>query len=204
MLRSMLALTASAILLASAGGASSAILIYDATLSGANEIPPTGSPATGSAQITIDDVANTMLVTETFSGLIGGPAGAAHIHCCIPVGMSTGIAVGFPGFPAATSGAYTNTFDLTNAAIYTAGFLAASGGTAAGAENALLTGLAAGQAYANIHDAAFVGGEIRGQFAPPATTSTAPEPAAWALALIGLGLTGAALRRQPQRRPASA
>jgi hypothetical protein len=119
--------------------------------------------------------------------------------------MNTGIAVGFPGFPAATSGAYTNTFDLTNASIYTAGFLAASGGTAAGAEDALLTGLAAGQAYANIHNAEFGGGEIRGQFAaPPAKTSTAPEPAAWALMLLGLGLTGATLRRRQGRSPARA
>jgi len=38
------------------------------------------------------------------------------------------------------------------------------GGTAAGAEAALVGGLAAGQAYFNIHTSPFPGGEIRGQF----------------------------------------
>jgi hypothetical protein len=191
MLRTLIASLAGAALLSAAGAASSATLIYSANMAGSNEVPPTGSPATGFTLVTIDDVANSMNVQVTFSGLIGGPAGAAHIHCCIPIGQTTGIAVGFPGFPAATSGTYDNTFDLTNAAIYTSTFLAASGGTAAGAEAALLAGLAANQAYSNIHDAQFGGGEIRGFL-----RAGIPEPTSWALMITGFGLAGAALRRR--------
>jgi len=189
MFRSLIAAVAGATLLAAAGAAQSATLIYSASLAGFNEVPPTGSPATGTTVVAVDDIANTLTVHVTFTGLIGGAASAAHIHCCTPVGTSTGVAVGYTGFPAATSGTYDNTFDLTSSSIYTSTFLAAHGGTAAGAEAALLTGLANDQAYSNIHDAVFPGGEIRGFLA-------IPEPGSWALMIIGAGLAGAALRRR--------
>lgn len=162
MLRSLIASLAGVALLTAASAAQSATLIYSTTMLGSNEVPPTGSPATGFTLVTIDDVANSMNVQVTFSGLTGGPAAAAHIHCCTPIGTNTGVAVGFTGFPAATSGTYNNTFDLTNASIYTSAFLMASGNTAAGAEAALLAGLASNRAYSNIHNATFGGGEIRG------------------------------------------
>jgi len=191
MFRSLIAAVAGAALLAGASAAQSATLIYTTSLSGSSEVPPTGSPATGTTLVTINDVTNTMFVQETFSGLIGGSASAAHIHCCTPVGTNTGVAVPFTGFPAATSGTYNNAFDLTSSAIYSSAFLAASGGTAAGAEAALLTGLANNQAYSNIHDATFPGGEIRGFL-----SLAVPEPGSWALMIIGSALAGAALRRR--------
>jgi hypothetical protein len=191
MLRSLIASLAGAALLSTAGAAQSAILIYSANMVGFNEVPPTGSPATGFSLVTINTVANSMNVQESFSGLIGGPAAAAHIHCCTPAGSNTNVAVGFTGFPAATSGTYNNTFDLTDAAIYTSAFLTASGGTAAGAEAALLAGLATGQAYTNIHNTTFPGGEIRGLL-----RAGIPEPGSWALMITGLGLAGASLRRR--------
>ena len=52
---------------------------------------------------------------------MGGAASVAHIHCCVPVGSNTGVAVGFTGFPAATSGAYFHVFDLTAEAALIAG-----------------------------------------------------------------------------------
>ena len=65
-----------------------------------------------------------------------------------------------------TSGTYDHTFDLlpvTPTDTYNAAFVAANGGTVAGAEAALIAGLEAGKAYLNIHSLPdFPGGEIRG------------------------------------------
>jgi len=144
--------------------AAAPIALGSATLTGADEVPPTGSPATGFVTVALDG--NLLEVDLSFSGLIGGPAAAAHIHCCTPPGTNTGVAVPFTGFPAATSGTYMNAFDLTDSSVYTATFLNAHGGTAAGAEAALLSGIVGGLAYANIHDAEFPGGEIRGFITP--------------------------------------
>jgi hypothetical protein len=99
--------------------------------------------------------------------------------------------VGFPNFPVTTSGAFSQLFNLLDSSIYTAGFLNNfGGGTAAGAEAALLGGFAAGTAYSNIHNAVFPGGEIRGQL------QAIPEPGAWALMILGFGAVGATLRRR--------
>ena len=153
--------------------------IFTGTLSGTGEVPPTVSTATGFITVT---VAGSLLnVTESFTGLVGGPAEAAHIHCCAPAGVNAPVAVPFPGFPAATSGTYSNTFDLTLNSTYTSTFLTASGGTAADAQSVLLTALFAGDAYVNIHDAVYPGGEIRGQL-----MQRTPEPGTISLLLSGL------------------
>src|SRR5690349_12746544 len=101
-----------------AGTAASAnVITYTASL-GNFENPPTGSPGTGFASVTVDSVANTMLVNVTFSGLTSGDT-AAHIHCCVPIGGNTGVATTTPtftGFPSGvTSGTYNHLFDLTQA-----------------------------------------------------------------------------------------
>jgi hypothetical protein len=173
------------VLLASSAQAAT---IFTATLNGATEVPPTGSTATGNGTVTL--TGDSLSVFETFSGLIGGPAAAAHIHCCASPGTNAQVAIPFPGFPVATSGTYSNTFDLTNAATYTASFLTSSGGTAAGAEASLISALNAGHAYLNIHDAQFPGGEIEG-FATAAT----PEPGSMLLLGFGLAAIGFSRRR---------
>jgi hypothetical protein len=119
---------------------------------------------------------------------------AAHIHCCIAPGSNVGVAVGFPSFPATPSGTYQHTFDLTDPTIYTLGFLNNfGGGTAAGAEAALIAGLVAHLAYVNIHNVQFPGGEIRSQVALVA------EPMSLALFAVALGAAGYARRRQLPR-----
>jgi hypothetical protein len=69
--------------------AQAAVFTFNEPLSGANENPPTNSPGTGTAIVTLDTLAQTLFVDVTFSGLtVGPPPGgttAAHIHCCITV-----------------------------------------------------------------------------------------------------------------------
>jgi hypothetical protein len=192
MLRSLIASLAGATLLSVAGAAQSAILIYAAGMNGATEVPPNLSTASGFTRVTVDDTANTLQVDLTYTGLTGGPAAAAHIHCCAAPGTNVTVAVGFPGFPSTTSGSYNHLFDLLDPSIYTLTFLDSfGGGTAAGAEAALLKGFVDGMAYSNIHNSVFPGGEIRGQLA-----AVVPEPTAWTLMILGFGLAGATLRRR--------
>ncbi len=185
-------LIAGAAVAALAFGGSAQAAVYLANLNGANQNPAIVTPATGRAIFTFDAVTNMMTVDVTFSGL-SSPATAAHIHCCLAPPGNTGVATtvpSYPGFPTATSGTYDQTFDMLNLTSYNPAFVTANGGTAATAEAALLAGIAAGDAYFNIHDANNPGGEIRGFLIP------IPEPGTWALMITGLGLVGATLRRR--------
>lgn len=167
-----------------------AATIYTTILSGANEVPPVASPGTGNAIVTLNG--DILTVDETFSGLTIA-ASAAHIHCCVPVGVNAVVAVPFVSFPSAVSGTYSRSFDLTMASTYNAPFLTANGGTAASAEAALIAGLNSGLAYANIHNSNFPGGEIRGQL------QLVPEPATAGLLLFGLTVVAVARKRRPER-----
>jgi len=137
-----------------------------------NTIASRGEPTEwecGDGAITVTvSTDNTMLtVDETFFGLTA-PASGAHIHCCAGPGVNAPAVVNFIGAGFLTGG------------ISLSGFLA---------------GLFSGTAYANIHDANFPGGEIRGQLEATAT----PEPGAWGLmglAMAGLGVFRARLRRR--------
>lgn len=159
-------------------------------MTGSRENPTNSSTATGSATISYDDVSLILSVFVQFNGLTGGNASAAHIHCCNNgPGTNAGVAVDFGStFPAATSGTYSNTFNLGLDASFNTTFRNNNGGTAATARSALLTGLAAGRAYVNIHNATFPGGEIRGDV-------LTPEPASFVLMGAGLLAIGILRRR---------
>lgn len=184
-------LLASGLLAFAAALPASALTVYQATLTGPAENPPNASTATGLFTVTVDEVAMTLTVDTSFAGLIGGPAAAAHIHCCVAPPANVGVAVGMPAFPAVTSGSYSHVFDGTDSSIYGASFLANfGGGTAAGAFAALVGGMNAGTAYFNIHNATFPGGEIRGFM------HAIPEPETYALMLLGLAVVGLAAKRR--------
>jgi len=138
---------------------------YTLTLSGANENPAVASAGNGQATITIDAAAHTLRVQVTFSQLNSNTT-ASHIHCCVAPPGNAGVATttpSFVGFPlGVTAGSMDQTYDMTQASTWNASFVTANGGTTAGAEAALIAGMAAGQAYLNIHSSVVSGGEIRG------------------------------------------
>src|SRR5579859_7609783 len=74
-------------------------IAYGASLKETNEVPPNASPGTGTAIFTLNG--NLLTIDELFTGLTG-PATAAHIHCCAPLGVNAAVAVPFTPFPNAT------------------------------------------------------------------------------------------------------
>jgi hypothetical protein len=166
------------------------IIQYTANLSGPNEDPPNASPGIGIAMVTVDDVANTMHIQVTFSGLLGNTT-AAHIHCCTanPLTGTAGVATttpNFVGFPlGVTSGIYDNILDMTLNSSYNPSFVMAHGGTIAGAEAFLFNGMSLNESYFNIHTTVVGSGEIRGFLT---RVSAVPEPTT--LALLSFGLVG--------------
>jgi hypothetical protein len=127
---------------------------FTASLDGTQEVPPNASTATGTATVTLNSVETMITVNVTFTGLIGGTASSAHIHGPAAPGTNAPVVIALTGFPAATSGTYSQSFAITSAQV---------------------SNLRAGLFYVDIHDATFPGGEIRGQLTevvPPTTTTT--------------------------------
>src|SRR5262249_33548761 len=155
----LLALAAGVILPAPAAHAD--LMTFVGNLSGANEVPSVDSPGTGLATITLDPTAQTIEINASFSGLTSND-NAAHIHCCAPLGTNAMVATTIPTFGAlggpnpefplgVTSGTYDQTFSLLDSTFYNPAFVTAQGGTVAGAEQALITGIGTGMTYFNIH-----------------------------------------------------
>lgn len=124
--------------------ASATIWQYFANIDGLQETPPNASPGFGYADVLIDDVALTMSVNGSFSGMVSN-ATDAHVHGPAGLGVPAGVVYGLT-FTPSSSGTVTGTSGaLTSTQI----------------SNAL-----AGLTYINIHTSAFPGGEIRGQIVP--------------------------------------
>jgi hypothetical protein len=181
--------------------AAATLFAYDISLSGGAEFPPNSSPATGNGTVVYDDAAHSLSISLTFSGLIGTTV-AAHIHAAttVPGSGTAGVATTTPtfsGFPlGVTAGSYAAVLDLAAASSFNPAYVTANGGTLALAELALTDAMASGKSYLNIHTTSSPGGEIRGFL----TASSVPEPATWAMFIIGFGVSGCALRHARKQR----
>lgn len=112
--------------------------IYEATLSGAQEVPPVRTSGSGMAEIQFNGNTNVISWKVTYSGL-SGPATAAHIHGPAAAGANAGVVVPFQN---------ANATPIVGQATITP---------------AQLADLAGGRWYVNVHTAANPGGEVRGQ-----------------------------------------
>lgn len=144
---------------------------FGGPMSGAQEVPPVTTSATGEGTAVVSPDGSTITYIVTYSGL-SGAAVAAHIHTGA-VGVSGGVIL-----------------PLTVSASPMVGTLTASNFTPSGTITTFAQAVAAiqaGNTYFNIHTAAHPGGEIRGQIvasvtapAPSAAPSAAPTAAATA------------------------
>jgi hypothetical protein len=164
-------------------------------MDGPSESPTNGSPGTGYGTALYDDVAHTLALNVSFSGLTGTTT-ASHIHAATPnpFRQTAGVATttpSFTGFPlGVTSGSFSNTLDLTQSTSWNPSYVSANGGTNASAEAAFVAALFANKAYWNIHTQTFTGGEIRGFM------KLIPEPATLSLIGIGVAAVGCITRRR--------
>lgn len=158
---------------------------WSAIMTGANQVPPRSTSATGFSYLTLSG--NQLTVQVDWQNLSNTPFG--HIHCCAAPGNNAIVAVPFVDLPTGLTDSYTHTFNLLDLSVYTSDFLA--GGSALDARDRLVDGLNAGLAYTNLHDAPnFRAGEIRGNLV------TTPEPTSFALAAAAVTGVGLVARRR--------
>lgn len=141
------------------GGTSVTAKTLNAVLSGAQEVPPIASTASGTATVMIDAARTTITVNMTTQGFTT-PVTASHIHSGA-TGVNGGIMFSLFAGPGAFPATLTKT--LTSADLDPT--FAAAGSTFVDAVNAILNG----NAYINVHTTANVAGEIRGQLTLPVT-----------------------------------
>lgn len=176
-----------------------ALMFFDATLSGAQEVPPVLSPASGSAELTLNDAQTELEILISIAGLdLDGnqtpgvdddDVVAAHIHQA-PAGSNGGVVFGFISPNSDTDNDLV--IDAAAGTIFSVWDGAEGEGTTLSAQ---LANLMSSGLYINIHTPAFTGGEIRGQITPSVAI---PEPAI--LGLFGFGLAGLALSSTTRRR----
>jgi hypothetical protein len=132
---------------------------FQAQLIGYNEAPSINSPGSADLSITLGN--NQLSFQLTYANLTGAPS-AAHVHVGQP-GVNGGVSFFFcggggkPACPSTSSGTVSGTVNPADVQANTAQ------GFNAGDLNAVIAAMKAGVTYANMHTAAFPGGEIRGQ-----------------------------------------
>ena len=121
-------------------------ILFEASLTGDQLVPPSGSGAGGVASIILSEDMTTATYTINFAGLEGGAQIAAHFHEA-PAGMNGAVV-----FPLALGSPLAGVWALTPSDA---------------------AALIAEEIYVNIHTDDFPAGEIRGQFIETAVSSEA-------------------------------
>lgn len=147
MKQSLLLLTPFVLVPMLAGSASADVHVLNASMDGAQEVPPAPTTATGSAVITVDDVSGYVQVSGSYTGL-NAAAAAAHLHGPAAPGSNAGILLALTA-TGGTSGTFSGAGLLTSTQV-----------------SAILSGMS----YVNVHTGSFPGGEIRGQGLYPLIT----------------------------------
>jgi hypothetical protein len=117
--------------------------IFFAYLDGRQEVPPSGSAATGYARVFLNEATGRIDFTIVFNNL-GSAQTLSHIHAPGAIGVNGPISINL-GSIGGTSGTITGGSDITPTQI---------------------EHLRNHLAYVNVHSANFPGGEIRGQLGP--------------------------------------
>ena len=165
-------LIAAALLLGFSQSASADVFRFDIAADQSQEVPATGSLATGSATAFFDTATGIMTVNGTFTGLQGNVSNA-HIHGFAAPGVNAGVKIGLT-FSGTTSGTISGSGAITG-------------------DDAMFTStLVNGLTYLNIHSVAFAGGEIRGRLFNP---TAVPEPGSVAILALA-SLSALAVRRR--------
>jgi hypothetical protein len=180
------------ILLFGYSGSAQASILFQATLTGAAEVPQSDcasclpviqqkdSPGTGFVTVRLNDAEDSVRINLTFSNLLGNEV-LDHIHCCALPGVAAPVRIEPPSLPlgqlvdvdVAIPDPLPNNPALTRAAF--------------------VQGLKDGLAYFNIHSDQWRSGEIRGQLQA--------VPAPISLLLLGSGLIGVGAVTWRRRRP---
>ncbi|KRT62205.1 MAG: hypothetical protein XU10_C0036G0003 [Chloroflexi bacterium CSP1-4] len=132
---------------------------FKARLGGYQEVPSISTTGNGELRLKVNPAGTEIAYTLTYSGLQGGAATASHIHFA-QSGVNGGVLAWLcgggdkPACPVVPA-TVTGTIDAPD--------ILAIQGIAAGDMAAALRAIRAGVTYANVHNAGFPGGEIRGQ-----------------------------------------
>lgn len=161
---------------------------YSFNLSGAQQVPMNASPAVGSFQLTVDDVADTLSFVMTAFNLQGAVSGA-HIHMA-PMGSNGAVQFNLIDNADASGAVTVGSFAVPNSYALL-GNDKAAGMTTTAMPLADAINAAPWDFYVNLHTLpSYGGGEIRGQLAP------VPEVGTYAMMALGLGLLGFVARRR--------
>jgi len=133
-------------------------------LNGWQETPSIVTIGSGTLELRIDDEAQTIQFELTYSNLEGGPPSAAHIHIGgrAMAGMVSAFLCGGSKPPCPPDGPGV-TATVTGMIVAADVIGPAAQGVEPGSIEELIRAIRAGHTYANVHNARWPGGEIRGQ-----------------------------------------